>query len=216
MRKLVTSIFILFLLSGCAGESTDVAGRPLTIFGYLSQLVQLSGTEETIGYKMPSDTLFVTMEGEVLLNRPAFIHLDVTDQISSEPVRDLNITMVMCQAVDESTNRLNSCDPDGRGEMYRYEITAVNNGTTYVVDGFEWDRSGHWFFETTIQKPDVSRPELLAFSTKIYPERPPSSNTFELSNLLLPFVVIAIFLGVLRKRGGQLMEPTPQKERVLL
>ena len=215
MRKLLTSIFILFLLSSCVGESTDVAGRPLTIFGQLSQLVQLGSTQETIGYKMQSDTLFVTAEGEVLLNRPAYIHLDVTDQVSGELVEDLNISMVMCQAVDEAIDELNSCNPNAEEAIYRYELTAVNNGTTYVVDGFEWDRSGEWYFETTLQKPDSSEPELLTFSSKIYPQRPPSSNAFELTNISLPFIVIAIFLGLIRRRGGQLMQPTPQKESVL-
>ncbi|MEM7332533.1 MAG: hypothetical protein AAF490_10605 [Chloroflexota bacterium] len=212
MRKLITILFILFLLSSCVGDPTDVAGRPLTIFGRLSQVVQLGSTQETIGYKMQSDTLFVTGEGEVLMNRPAYVLLNVTDQASGERVEDLTISMVMCQAVDEEIDWYASCDPTVAGGIYRYDLTAVDNGSTYVVEGFEWDRPGGWYFETTIQKPDGSEPELLTFSSEIYPQRPPSSNAFELTNISLPFIVIAIFLGLLRLRGGQLMQSAPQKE----
>ncbi len=212
MRKITTTLFILLLLASCVGEPTDVAGRPLTIFGRLSQVVQLGSTEETIGYKMQSDSLFVTAEGEVLMNRPAYIHLNVTDQVTGERVKGLNISMVMCQAVDEEIDWYASCDPTVEGGIYRYELTAVDDGTTYVVDGFEWDRSGGWYFETTIEKPDSSEPELLTFSSEVYPQRPPSSNAFELTNITLPFIVIAIFLGLLRLRGGQLMQPTPHRK----
>ena len=204
MRKLVCLTLALFILVGCAGDSQK-DGQNLTIFGRLSELVQFGSTEETIAYKLQTDDLFITIRGEVLVNRPGELSLFVTDRATGVPVDNVDLSIYLCQTVDEDVWGPDTCAGNKR-ELYELTLTPTFADGVYYVDGFKWDRAGGWLGTLSVASANNTETETRTFSAEVYPARPPSTNAFELVNISLPFVVIGLFLATLRLRNGQLMQ----------
>ena len=206
MRKSHLLIVVLFLLTGCATNQSDAAGANLTIFGRLSQIIQLGSTEETIAYKLQTDDLFITIRGEVLMNRPAALNMSLTDRETGAVRNDVTLAVHLCQVFDEEIYGVDSCT-EFDGELYEHTLTATLVDDVYYVEGFEWDRSGGFTGSLMIGMADSAETDTLTFKSQIYPARPPSTNTFELVSISLPFIAIGLFLMVVRLRQGRLMQP---------
>ena len=206
MRKSLLLIATLFLLVGCASDQTGSTEQNLTIFGRLSQFIQLGSTEETVAYKLQTDELFITVRGEILMNRPAALNLFITDRATGATRNDVTLTVNLCQAVDEEIRRVDSC-AEFDGALYEHALTATVVDGVYRVEGFEWGRAGDITGLLVVGMADSAETDTLSFNAEIYPARPPSTNTFELVSISLPFIAIALFLLILRLRKGQLMQP---------
>lgn len=215
MRKLLLSIFLLFLVVfpvGCNNtQSAQQQPEAPTIFGQLSQYVQLGSTQETIAYKLESGPFFVTIRGEVLMKNPAEIIVYVTERESGVVRNDLTITVDLCHAVDEKFFRVGSCT-EFDGPLYHHELTTTIEDDLYRADGFEWERAGDWNGTLTITQSDLAETQTVTTNIEIYPARPPSTNQFELFSISLPFAVIGLFLVGLWFLKGRFTEPAAVSE----
>ncbi|MGB1250726.1 MAG: hypothetical protein ACPG8W_08960 [Candidatus Promineifilaceae bacterium] len=204
MRKSLLLIMALFLLMGCASDQPD-STQSLTIFGRLSQLIQLGSTEETVAYKLQTDELFITIRGEVLMKNPAALNLFVTDRETGQVRNDVALTIHLCQAMDEQIHYIDTCATFD-GPLYEHTLTATIIDGVYRVNDFKWERAGTWAGSLTVGAADSAETETFPFRTDVYPTRPASTNTFELISISLPFIVIALFLAALFMFKGQLMQ----------
>ncbi|MEM7131670.1 MAG: hypothetical protein AAF702_35480 [Chloroflexota bacterium] len=205
---LLIGICLLLAATGCnnntirhpASESSTDSST--TIFGRLSQFIQLGSTEETIAYKLPVGPYFATIDGEVLMERPAYLDTVITE-IESGVVRDdLLVSIELCNVVDENIFYIESCT-DYEGALYEHQLEARLHEGAYRVDGFTWERSGNWAGTLTIVAPTTGDVERVPIFPYVYPTRPPSTNLFELVSVVLPFVVIGLFLAGAGIWGGR-------------
>lgn len=201
-------LLLLFFVAGC-GSSTNSANNAVdtnytnseTIFGRLSQRFQLGSTEEVIVYKLPIGPYFATIRGEVLMQRPAYLDIVLTEKESGIMRDDLHVAIDLCQIAVDDVQNVESCEAFD-GPLYEHALNARWQGSVYRVDGFEWETDGNWQGEMTITDPATDEVEMVLVGPYVYPTRPPSSNLFELVSLFLPFVALGIFL-VLANRAGR-------------
>lgn len=202
MRKIIFALVSIFLLVGCSSEAN--VEENLTIFGRLSQLVQLGSTEETIEYKLPAGDFLITVDGEILQEKPGLFKITIREKETNIVRDDLNITLQLCTAVDRE--RWGSRCEDERPK-YVHNITTEAADGLYTSETFAWDRAGGWQTIVTIEDEGAADPTTATFWTQVYPKRPPSSNAFELTNISLPFIVIGLFLLAARLRKWELIRP---------
>lgn len=209
LRCALLMLFGLLVVAGCTStqQKDSMNERPSTIFGRLSQRFQLSGTQETIGYKLQTDSFFATIQGEVLMARPAVLDTVVTDRVTGAVRDDVTVTIELCHAVDEAVVKVGSCT-EYRGPLYYHQLTATFHDGVYRAEGFEWDRPGRWAGTLAITEPDSGEMQTVAISPLTYPGRPSSTNTFELSMISLPFIVTGLFLLGIRVSSRRLVLPT--------
>ncbi len=204
MRKL-TLLTIVLLLVGCASDQADSQTQSTTIFGRLSAYFQLGSTAESIIHKEQTESFYIYADAEVLMGRPAYVEVKVIDRETGLVRNDVQVDLELCHAVDPEIGGLGSCHTSYDGEIYHYELSSTFNDGIYRFDQFEWARPQFWGGEITIT-PLNGEPEVLETGAGVYPQRPPSTNLFELVSISLPFIVIAIFLLVIRLFRGQLMQ----------
>ncbi|MBV7334770.1 hypothetical protein KFU94_42335 [Chloroflexi bacterium TSY] len=202
-------LFGLFVVAGCTNTQTrDSSSEPQpTIFGRLSQRFQVAGTEEKIAYKLQTNSFFATIDGEVLMERPAILDTVVTDRITGAVRDDVTVTIELCHAVDEAVVEVGSCAAYG-GPLYHHLLITTFHDGVYRADGFKWDRGGKWAGTLTITEPDSGETHSAAISPKIYPGHPPSTNMFELSMISLPFIVMGLCLLGIRVFNRRLVLAT--------
>lgn len=204
MRQFILATLFLFLLVGCALPTVN-SEEPKTIFGHLSEFVQLGSTEETVAYKLPvGNDFLVTIHAEVLEAQPAIFNLTVIEEKTGKQRNDLSIRLAVCSAIDTFFSK-NQCD-DSQTDLHTHILSTTMNNGVYVSDLFGWNRSGEWHTIITIQDSETGEFSNATFWTEVYPKRPPSSNAFELTNILLPFVTIVLFFILAQWRGWQLIK----------
>ncbi len=207
MRKF-TLLITLLLLVGCASDQATSQTQNLTIFGRLSEYFQLGSTAESVIHKDATDSFYIYADAEVLMGRPAYVEVTVIDRETGAVRSDVKVDLELCHAHDLEIGGLGSCDTSYDGEIYHYQLTSTLNDGVHRFDQFDWARPQYWGGALTIT-PLNGEPEVLETGMGVYPQRPPSSNLFELVNISLPFIVIAIFLLIIRLFRGQLMQAVP-------
>lgn len=204
-RTVVAGLALLIFLAGypdrtfAADFSQSTAD---TIFGRLSQRFQLGSTEELLVYKRPVGPYFATIRGEVLLGRPAYLDVVITEQESGERRSDLSVLLELCGIADETVNNVRSCI-NFDGPRYEYAFEANWRENAYRADGFMWDTDGTWEGKLIITDVATGNTESVGIMPFVYPPRPASSNLFEIVSLILPFVALGLFLIGLRVVRGR-------------
>ncbi len=209
MRKLLFTLTIAIFMTGCAAQpSAD--SESTTLFGRLSEYVQLGSTQETIDYKLPHADYIVSIDGEVLVKRPGEFEITVLDQQTGLPVTGLDVQIAVCQYADganvEDWLLPDTCD-DASQPMTTILTRTTYNGETYQSDQFDWQSDGHWRMMVNIEGADPLQTDL-----GVYGARPAITTKFELINVFLPFAAIALFVVIVTLRKKPLLRPMTQQE----
>ena len=206
-NTIVAVLALLVFTAGCSSpQNIDDTSNAETIFGRLSQRFQLGSTEEVIAQKLPVGPFFATVRGEVLMQRPAYLDVVLTERESGIVRNDLDVEIDLCQIATDGVQNVESCAAYD-GPLYEYVLEASLNGDVYRVDGFEWETDGNWEGNLTITDPATNEVETMPIWPYVYPKRPASSNLFELVSLFLPFVALGIFLVVVNRVGRRFITP---------
>ena len=214
MRKLSILLVTLFLLVGCVGNSAEMHpepveganNRPTTLFGALSERFSFGETKEKIAYKLiHPDGYLLTVTGEVLMDKPAWLEVDIISLNDNKDISNLDMTIVTCAYNDQDAwnwGEPENCS-DNLDAITVYENKAVytENGT-FRVEGFVWNVYADWTGLLIINDA-----EPIGFKVEVYEPRPPTTTGFELGSLTLPFATIVIFLFLVRMTGSKLIRP---------
>lgn len=208
MKRLSLLFILSILLIGCTTANSDSQ----TLFGALSARFQLGSTEETLSYKQIAPPYMITSKGEVLQDRGAAMTFDVSGLEAPINPETLTITFNVCayENVDGDTRWEEplSCQEEG--------LIAHTIGTVYdeasdlfvtVENDVIYHEYGDWLGEAVIEDGVSGETTVVPFEVEVYESRPPTTTRFELTNLLLPFVVIGLFLLIGRLRNKPFITP---------
>lgn len=212
MKRLALLLIFAFMLIGCA--EPDTTAEPTTLFGTLSARFQLGSTEQTISYKQIVEPYQITTKGEVLQNRGIDFNFNIAGLNEAINHEDLTLTMLVCanQNMEQSQalrwEEPNSCQQEN---VIVYELPTVYNasdGLFYTIENeFIYHEWGDWRGELLIENSATNEAATASFEVEVFEQRPPTTTMFELFNLLLPFVVIALFIGVIVLRKKSFVTP---------
>ncbi len=204
MRKVIVSFVIAVMLVGCAAEPNREF-ESTSLFGRLSERFQLGSTAETIDYKLQHEDYVITIDAEVLSRRDGEIMLDIVDQDTGLPVENLSVALTLCswrnpEAHDWSAPEV--CDAQDALAITKHVSTSFDPATGYTSEAFTWDVVSDWRVMV-----DIAGSEMLITDLEVYPEGPRITTQFELINVFLPFMMIALFFVASVLRNKMMLRP---------